>query len=263
MEYIKKCMCPSELSGYKVKYTQGWLDHYKHKTKEKIPNDNYWTKNIIREPLIKSFKNNCGYCGREIARYQDRKPAGQVDHFKPKSKSPQLVYKWNNYIWSCADCNKKKSEEIGFLNPCNKKQMRWLGFDGSTGKYLLKPKYKKNSNIKHRFEKTQKLTLFNTGIVTKEKKVLFNDIENSIKDLHELPEKIKSQEDEEFRNYLLEQFRKATQTLKANLGRNEKSHFFIRKRIIRYTCKKKGISIIELYFSIKRFIKFYNKSLVL
>ncbi len=142
MEFVKKCNCPSELAVYNATYTQGWIDHYTNKTRPVKPSDNYWTESSIREPLIKSFKDNCGYCGRKMGRLLSDRPVGQVDHFLSKSKRPDLVYTWENYVWSCADCNKGKLDEEEFLDPCNSIEMDYLHFDFASGKYILKEEFR-------------------------------------------------------------------------------------------------------------------------
>lgn len=44
-----------------------------------------------------------------------------VDHFRPRSRFPELVYAWSNWIFSCRRCNQEKGNkwsEEGFVDPC-------------------------------------------------------------------------------------------------------------------------------------------------
>ena len=201
---------------------------------------------------IKSFKNNCAYCGKEIDRHNDNKPAGQVDHFIPKSLSPKLVYVWDNYLWSCSVCNFKKREAIGLLNPCNENEMKYLDFDGATGMYILKKIYKNDLKIKKKYEMTMNKTLFNTRIVKDEKKIAYTELNDCIEKLNTLPNMIVQAQTTDVQNYFTKEFKKAFEILRKNLSNKKTSHIFMRKRIIRNICKKEKIKITELFFSSKR-----------
>lgn len=78
-----------------------------------------WNKSFIREALLDFSHNKCCYCEKRIG------PGSadmHVDHFKPKSKYPDDVLKWNNLMPSCGDCNRNKSDhdtvEEPIVNPC-------------------------------------------------------------------------------------------------------------------------------------------------
>lgn len=46
---------------------------------------------------------------------------GEIDHFRPTSKFPHLVYEWSNWIFACHTCNHNKSAKWpngGYINPC-------------------------------------------------------------------------------------------------------------------------------------------------
>jgi len=155
MHHVQQSEEPKSLINYRDKYTKKWIDHYSKKIEEK-PKDGFWTKELIRELLIKDFKDNCAYCGTDMGRalstkgeeiqdeveeleskahlskqeqqtLEDKKgqlssskfllPLGQVDHFKPKNQFPDLVYVWSNYVWSCKDCNKLKGEKFNTAAP--------------------------------------------------------------------------------------------------------------------------------------------------
>ena len=68
---------------------------------------------------------------------------GEVDHFRPKSKYPELVYQWSNWIFSCHDCNLTKREKWprgGYFDPCatspRARPENYFTFDLLTGHIL-------------------------------------------------------------------------------------------------------------------------------
>jgi len=46
-------------------------------------------------------KRRCNYCEDSVA--------DEVEHIKPKDLYPSLVFSWNNYLFSCGNCNGPKS----------------------------------------------------------------------------------------------------------------------------------------------------------
>lgn len=62
-----------------------------------------------RPALRDEFKYACGYC-------ENREPelggseAFHIDHYRPKSKFPHLICKYNNLIYSCRYCNRSKGD---------------------------------------------------------------------------------------------------------------------------------------------------------
>ena len=227
---------------------QGWIDHYTHKTTDKPPNDNAWTEPSIREPLINSFKDNCGYCGRKMGRLPSDRPVGQVDHFLSKSKRPDLVYTWENYIWSCSDCNKGKLAKDEFLSPCNWADMEYLHFDFATGKYILKEEFRSDPQVLRKFESIQTSTLMNDSGRGKDRKKIFGEIQYSISEIKKIIGKIDNVQDADYRNCLLDSFKVQYNNLNENINREEKAYWFLRKKIIRYICKKERINLTKLLF---------------
>ena len=125
---------PSGLPPMRARYTQPWVDFYDNGIGRK-PNDTRW--NDFREDLKQVFLGNCGY-------WEHACP-GETDHFQPKSKFPNLVYEWTNWIWACHDCNHAKLDkwpEAGYINPCESPSSdgpeKYFGFDLQTGEILPK-----------------------------------------------------------------------------------------------------------------------------
>ncbi len=147
MQYIKRSECPQLLATNQETWTISWVVYYRVGVEivpPKKPTDSHWLKDEIRFLLIKDFHNNCGFCGESIPTPQSlttRTSKGDVEHFLPKSKYPEFVYEWTNYIWSCKPCNEHKKEfynvSYPLLNPCRKKDCENLMFSEDTGCYVL------------------------------------------------------------------------------------------------------------------------------
>lgn len=80
--------------------------------------------------LKKDFGGICGYCGK--SEYVT-KNAFEIDHFIPKKYAPDLEEDYSNLVYSCYECNRKKSskwpsknkhiqfaEGAGFVDPASK-----------------------------------------------------------------------------------------------------------------------------------------------
>lgn len=110
MHFVPRVGVPLSLRHIKRRYTQRWVDFYSH-GRGKKPSDRKWT-NYLSE-LRRCFHNLCGYCEATCR--------GEVDHFRPKSKAPHLVYAWDNWVFACHDCNHMKGEKwpnFGYIDPC-------------------------------------------------------------------------------------------------------------------------------------------------
>ncbi|MEN8218721.1 MAG: HNH endonuclease [Pseudomonadota bacterium] len=190
MHYVKRGTAPKELEQYQKKSTQKWVDYYKNSIGKK-PTDSHWTKDEIRHPLVQYFEDNCGYCGIGIGTRRSKVdgkalPIGQVDHFRPKSKCPELVYEWDNLIWSCVNCNDVKGNyyaaESLLFDPCNAEDMQYLELR-QDGKYYLKPAFAVDSLLRKRYQATCDNTLINAGERPRERAARKNELENTLNSL--------------------------------------------------------------------------------
>ncbi len=132
MHFVKRGREPAELRAIRVRYTPRWVQFYRYGKGQK-PTDDQWLS--FQEALQDAFFMLCGYC-EELCR-------GEVDHFKPKSRYPHLVYRWDNWIFSCHDCNHMKGEKFppgGYINPCDtsasQRPEAYLDFDTLTGEVI-------------------------------------------------------------------------------------------------------------------------------
>ncbi|MYB47908.1 MAG: hypothetical protein F4X72_01305 [Dehalococcoidia bacterium] len=111
MHWVDRGEEPPSLHQVRKTLTPKWIAYYRDRI-GKSPSDARWQE--FREELGARFHDICGYC-EEIER-------GQVDHFRPKSKFPELVYEWSNWVFACNACNsifkRDKWPEDGYVDPC-------------------------------------------------------------------------------------------------------------------------------------------------
>ncbi|MHC4696948.1 MAG: HNH endonuclease [Planctomycetota bacterium] len=102
---------PAGLAAVRKKLTPKWVSYYRNNKGNK-PSDAKWRD--FRDDLAKVFFSLCGYC-------EEVECKGEVDHFRPKSKYPERVYVWGNWVLACHTCNNMKGEgwpRGGYVNPC-------------------------------------------------------------------------------------------------------------------------------------------------
>jgi uncharacterized protein (TIGR02646 family) len=72
--------------------------------------------------LEEDFNKSCGYCD-DPNLYYGQKLDYHIDHFKPKSRFPELEVEYKNLVYSCPYCNRAKSNKWkaknGFIDPCS------------------------------------------------------------------------------------------------------------------------------------------------
>lgn len=72
----------------------------------------------LAERLRALFCGKCAYCEVQAAR--------DVEHFYPKSLFPERMYRWDNLLFACKNCNTDKGDRFNFeggrpllLDPCD------------------------------------------------------------------------------------------------------------------------------------------------
>lgn len=134
MHRVERGIEPSELAPIQARYTPRWVKFYNDGI-GKRPSDRYWSR--FNSDLKMAFQGICAYC--------ERREQGEIDHFRPKSRYPHLVYIWSNWIYACPTCNRRKHEKwppYGFVDPCAQSATaspeNYFTFDIETG--LILPK---------------------------------------------------------------------------------------------------------------------------
>ena len=134
MHWVNRGTEPNALAAVRSQYTQDWIDHYRHGVGNR-PTPR-WRQ--FSGYLRSVFSELCGYCEEETA--------GQIDHFRPVSKFPSLVYEWSNWVFVCPTCNREKSNKWppeGYIDPCadeeTERPEQFLTFHTGTGELMPKP----------------------------------------------------------------------------------------------------------------------------
>lgn len=148
MHWIDRGPEPDGLGYIGAKYTDGWVQWYRHRIGKK-PRDTAWTK--FTEDLRRAFSGICAYCETSCR--------GEVEHFQPKSRVPELVYRWSNWLLACHDCNFSKGRRAAgrrYVNPCAKfwfgHPERYFTFNTETGRIC--PKDSLNRGSKEKAQRT-------------------------------------------------------------------------------------------------------------
>ena len=110
MHWVDRGDEPEALAAIRESYTPTWISRYRDGAGAR-PTDSRWRE--FRGALSQRFSGLCAYC-EESCR-------GQVDHFRPKSRFPELVYEWTNWLYACPECNQAKRDQwpdMGYVDPC-------------------------------------------------------------------------------------------------------------------------------------------------
>ncbi len=100
----------------------------------------------VKTALKKMFYNKCAFCESNITQVY----AGDIEHFRPKSKFPDLCFEWENLLLACSICNGKSNKGDKFpseneggllINPLEENPADFFKFefDSVTGLFLLIP----------------------------------------------------------------------------------------------------------------------------
>ena len=134
MHWVDRGPEPEQLADIQTRYTPRWVGYYRDDDGDK-PRDSRWRE--FSQDLADAFSGLCAYC-EKICR-------GEVDHFRPKSRYPHLVYSWENWLFACHDCNHAKRQRWpprGYVDPCARSRParpeRFFTFDSETGEILPK-----------------------------------------------------------------------------------------------------------------------------
>ena len=134
MHWVDRGPEPEQLARIHARYTPRWVRFYGSGTGKK-PSDTGWRE--FSEDLAEAFHGLCAYC-EELCR-------GEVDHFRPKIRYPDLVYSWSNWLFACHDCNHAKLDKwppAGYVDPCARSRTahpeRFFTYDTLTGEILPK-----------------------------------------------------------------------------------------------------------------------------
>ena len=145
MHWVDRGPERSGLEALRSRLTQEWVEHYKN-AKGNRPNPR-WQQ--FHSDLSKVFSGLCGYC--------EEFDKGEIDHFRPVSKFPELVYEWSNWVFACSSCNRSKSNkwpDDGYINPCaedeSERPERFFDFHTETRELVPKANLSDERRLKAR-----------------------------------------------------------------------------------------------------------------
>ena len=131
MHWVDRRQEPSGLADMRSHYTQEWVQRHQSGTGSRPPGR--WRQ--FHGDLSRVFSGLCGYC--------EEQTDGDIDHFRPVSKFPELVYEWSNWILACQYCNRTKSSkwpDEGYIDPCasveSERPEHFFRFDISKGEII-------------------------------------------------------------------------------------------------------------------------------
>lgn len=110
MHRVERGPEPPQLEAVRHARTPRWVRYYLQGDGSK-PSDSRWRE--FQPVLSTAFSDICAYCEAFCK--------GDVDHFRPKSRYPEQVYVWANWVLACPVCNNKKGGSWpsgGYVDPC-------------------------------------------------------------------------------------------------------------------------------------------------
>ena len=135
MHWVDRGPAPPGLDHVREALTPGWVAHYRDQVGERPPDDRW--RNFL-DVLGSRFHRICGYC-------EEAAVLGGVDHFRPKSRFPEIVYSWSNWVFACSKCNSTKQDKWpagGYVDPCacscEDRPENFFDFDLDTGEIVAK-----------------------------------------------------------------------------------------------------------------------------
>lgn len=145
MIFVKRAAKPRVLIKNEIKWTKAIKAA---KTEEQLKKAVEKYRNTeIKQRLLVMFHDKCAFCESKITNVD----YGDIEHFRPKSKFPELAVTWENLLLSCKRCNgtSQKSDhwpgpkEGGpLVNPCEENPDKFFEFvyDKKTKVSFVKPK---------------------------------------------------------------------------------------------------------------------------
>ena len=95
---------PDGLSVIRSRFKQRWIDHYQNGVGNR-PTDARWRE--FHPALSRAFSGLCAYC--------EEPDKGEVDHFRPSSKFPHLVYEWTKLDFRLSQLQSKPNQTSGLM----------------------------------------------------------------------------------------------------------------------------------------------------
>ena len=125
MHWVNRGVEPARVAAIRLQFTQRWIDHFQG-TRIR-PTDARWRG--FHDELSEVFSGICAYCEEETR--------GEIDHFRPVSRFPRLVYEWSNWVFACNRMKSNQWPPDGYVNPCAEDEPdrpeRYFALDTASG----------------------------------------------------------------------------------------------------------------------------------
>jgi uncharacterized protein (TIGR02646 family) len=113
---------PDILKKKATEWTQNLL--YAPDRRQRRKTENKYRHKEIKGSLTSMFHEKCAYCESKISHID----YGHIEHYRPKSRFPQLTFEWSNLLLACGVCNGARYKGDNFpdvsqngplVNPCD------------------------------------------------------------------------------------------------------------------------------------------------
>jgi len=116
MRQVKRTAKPDSLKINGKKWKKELLDEISKKGYYKDVDRKYqehYKKEDVKTALIDMYNGLCCYCESDFggSSYEN------IEHYKPKSKFPELSFEWDNLHLACQRCNTNKSDKWELKGP--------------------------------------------------------------------------------------------------------------------------------------------------
>lgn len=137
MKYVSRTNAPPPLTRWAERWTQEIKDALERYQSGAGPAPapllwNKYRKNYVQEALYTMFHGKCAYCESKIGHIDYL----HIEHYRPKSKYPELTFQWENFLAACTKCNTNKGDTFPLdeaespllIDPCidNPAQHMWF-----------------------------------------------------------------------------------------------------------------------------------------
>lgn len=130
---------PAVLARNEARWRQALLRARTPRGRERI--QRRYQHRTIKQALVAAFHGKCAYCESFIRHAE----YGHIEHFRPRSKYPDLIFSWVNLLLACGVCNGReyKGEEFPLeaeggllIDPCSEEPAEHLVFEYDEGARL-------------------------------------------------------------------------------------------------------------------------------
>ena len=139
---IQRTAEPQILSDHKETWKKDYLEaslayHASNTSKNrrrKETSGKRYNHREVKKALRQMCNGKCAYCESHVSHVSHE----HIEHYKPKSKYPDLCFEWDNLLLCCAICNGKqykgdkfplKNEGGPFVNPCKENPDDFFEFE--------------------------------------------------------------------------------------------------------------------------------------